>query len=156
MSHIGNVQTELDDERALRYAIELLIQQHPGVRLELLENTAPRFYYSAVETIARAENRVCPIVLKLPGKYDLGFYRNEQGKYVMISDTELMSGSFGADDAGRKLLGDKAAAVLDAYDQAKVELMLMDQGLSFTRDVDAQGNVHYLTDDPTEAGLLRQ
>jgi hypothetical protein len=156
MSHIAQVATALDDERALRYAIELLIQQNPGVRLALLENVAPRFYYSGVASIAQAENRVCPFVLKLPGKYDLGFYRNETGKYVMVSDTELMSGSFGANDAGRKFLGDHAAKVMDAYDQAKVELMLMDQGIQFTRDIDQDGNVHYLTDDPTEAGLLRQ
>jgi hypothetical protein len=144
MSHITQVVSEIDDEQALRRAMEML-----GV--PVLENTKPRYYRDALglsyQSYTKDESVVCDFVLTLPGKYDLGLKRNQEGKYEYVCDNELLSGSYGKLDLSRRFLGDNAEKLMTAYGNAKVELMLLNSGIPFERVTLENGDTQYIVDE---------
>lgn len=143
MSHIIEKTCTITDMAALKLAAQKL-----GVQVKF--NAMPRYYFNG------GESKVCEIVLCLPGKYDLGIKRYNDGHYGFVCDSELLAGSYGAQSEGRKIVGDDGVNLMTAYGEAQVELLLMSQGLAFIRDVDpVTGDVRYTTSSPAEAGLLQ-
>lgn len=142
ISHIVEKKSAITD---LGYVKQVCARLH----LPVEHDAVPRYYYNA------GEASVCDLVIRLPGKYDLGLKLMGDASYAVVSDTELLSGSFGAGDPGRRLLGDNAALLLQGYNECKVEEMLMQSGISFTRTVDADGVVLYETADPVAQGLVQ-
>lgn len=111
----------------------------------------PRYYGTGY---GRREAGVCDVVIKLPGKYDLGLKADGTGTYVYECDSELLSGSFGLNDTGRRLLGDNAALLMLTYNEVKTEDALMMAGISFTRTVE-NGVTVYEAADPIALGLVQ-
>lgn len=145
MSHIFKEQADpsIVDPVYIRRACEIL-----GV--ELLENTTPRYYYTAS---GGREAPVCDFVLKLPGKYDLGLRRKADGSFEYVCDNELLRGNFGMNDPSRKLLGDNAQRLVQTYSMAGVELELETHGVPYVRVQTANGSWAYQAPDPVEVGL---
>lgn len=105
MSHITEVRTVLKDGQAIEDAAKAL-----GV--DLSQNAKPRYYGS---TYGGSESKPCDYVLKLPGKYDLGLKKSADGTYAFVCDNELLSGSYGQNDASRKFLGEDASRFRQEY-----------------------------------------
>lgn len=105
MSHIATVTTEIKDLKAAEDAAKAL-----GCQVE--HGTKPRYYGTS---FGGHESKPCDLVIKLPGKYDLGLKKNAQGTYDFVCDNELLSGSFGRSDQSRQLLGDNAARFKQEY-----------------------------------------
>jgi hypothetical protein len=71
MSHFVKVQTQINDLAALKMAaVEM------GFKVE--ENASIRGYYGLGQT--------CELVVKLKGRYDVGFNKQEDGTYGMVCD----------------------------------------------------------------------
>jgi len=145
MSHIVEKKSEITNLDYVQRACERL-----GLTYQY--DAVPRYYYTAS---GGQEAMRCAMVIRLPGKYDLGLKRSADGSYAYVCDGELLSGSYGLRDAGRQLLGDNAALLMQGYNECKVEEMLMQSGISFTRSVDADGVVLYETADPVAQGLVQ-
>lgn len=143
MSHIVEKKSEITN---LDYVLQVCKRLGLGVE----HFAKPRYYYAGGH-----ESKVCELVIKLPGKYDLGLKLTADGSYAYVCDGELLSGSYGLRDAGRQLLGDNAALLMQGYNECKVEEMLMQSGINFTRTVDADGVVLYETADPIAQGLVQ-
>lgn len=77
MSHTTTINSvEIKDVAALGAAINEL--KSKGINCEMLENARPRAYYGNQEGL----NKNADYVLKLnDSKYDVGFYKNDQGSY---------------------------------------------------------------------------
>lgn len=146
MSHIVRSKSEI---RKLNYAKAAAIR----LGLQVEENAVPRYYYTGSGTYGN-EAKVCDLVIKLPGKYDLGIKADGKGGYIYECDSELLSGSFGQRDAGRQLLGDNAAKLMLTYNEIKTEDALMMAGISFTKSVE-NGVTIYETPDPIALGLVQ-
>lgn len=142
MSHIVRSKSEIKNLAYAKAAAQRL-----GLTVE--ENVKPR-YYNPMGT----ESSVCELVIKLPGKYDLGLKADGKGGYVYECDSELLSGSYGRNDAGRQLLGDNAAALMLTYNEIKTEDALMMAGISFTKSVE-NGVTIYEAADPIALGLVQ-
>ena len=112
--------------------------------LTVKHNAEPRYYGTAW---GGNESKQCELVICLPGKYDLGVKRYDDGHYGWVCDSELLSGSFGLSDLGRKLLGTNAENLMTAYEEVKLEDELMKAGVSFIRLVDPDGTVRYEVSD---------
>lgn len=145
MSHIVEKRSEITNLDYIMWVCERL-----GLATE--RGGVPRYYYTRM---GGQEAPRCDLVIKLPGKYDLGLLRTADGSYSFQCDGELLSGSFGQSDPGRQLLGDNAALLMQTYNEVKVEEMLMQSGISFTRSIDADGLVVYETPDPIQEGLVQ-
>lgn len=143
MSHMVEKESEITNLDYVEQTCERL-----GLPVE--RNAKPRYYY-----VGGHEATVCDLVIKLPGKYDLGLKRMANGTYAYVCDSELLSGNYGRSDAGRQLLGENAALLMQGYNEVKVEDMLMQSGINFTRTVDADGVVIYETADPIAQGLVQ-
>jgi len=141
MSHVVRVQCEVADE-------ELLVRAAEKLGLEVERNALPRYWESAY---GGKESRACDLVILLPGKYDLGVKRGEDGTYQWVCDTELLSGDFGADDPGRKILGEHAENLMTMYGAAAVERDLLG-GATYQTSIGADGTVYY---DVEESELTR-
>ncbi len=76
MSHTTTIDSVvISDERALTLAVQELKTRH-GINCELVTNTKPRAYYNNQNGME--EN--APYVVKLEdSRYDIGFYRKEDG-----------------------------------------------------------------------------
>jgi len=136
ISHIVRVECKVEDEELVARAAERL-----GLAVE--RNAVPRYWGSAY---GGGESETCDLVVKLPGKYDLGVKRGEDGTYRWVCDTELLEGAYGADDPGRKLLGEHAEHLMTAYGCAAVERDLL-QGAAYQTSVGADGTVYYDVDE---------
>jgi hypothetical protein len=81
MSHTSSVKSiAITNVEALRAAVTEL--NSLGVSCELLENASPRAYFSNQAGLGQAD-----FVLKLhKSRYDVGFYRTEQGGYEVRTD----------------------------------------------------------------------
>src|ERR687892_701427 len=105
MSHLTTVQTEFRDPEAIKAAAKAL-------GIEVVANAKARFYMGFSDT--------CDLVLKLPGRYDLGLKRNDTGTYSFVCDEELLGGRYGSDgygrsDAGRKAIGEEGRRLKQEY-----------------------------------------
>lgn len=79
MSHTTTLRSVvIRDVRALKQAADELARA--GVKCELLENVKPRMYYAT-------QHDKCAYVLKLPGRYDIGFDKQADGTYLPVMDT---------------------------------------------------------------------
>ena len=89
--------------------------------------------------------RPADYVLKLPGKYDLGFVKKADGSYSFLADNELIGGRVGSDgygrsDAGRKALGENCAKLYQRYRYRQFEERARARGLAVRqRGVNAKG-----------------
>ena len=140
MSHIVKVQCQVTD-------LELLTLAAKKLGLQTIQNATPRYYGSAY---GGSESFPCELVVKLPGKYDLGV-KQDGGLYTWVCDSELLSGSYGLSDAGRRLLGTNAENLMTAYGQAQVERDLLAGGV-YTQSSGPDGSVYY---DIEEGELAR-
>lgn len=80
----------IKDVAALRAAVADL--QAEGVNCSLVENARPRMYY-------QSQHGTCDYVLKLQGKYDVGFDKQADGSYVPVFDEHAyhVANQIGAD-----------------------------------------------------------
>ena len=125
MSHLTTVKTQIKDMSAAADAAkELGCQFTKGGRV--------RYYYSTQDA---------DYVLHLPGKYDLGFKLQEDGTYSFLCDNELLSGSFGRNDASRVHLGDNAGRFRQEYAAAVAMRAARKKGLSAFRKTREDGHV---------------
>lgn len=87
MSHTTTISTLLlSDEKAIRLAVAEL--KTKGVNVELLENAIPRAYSSSQRGMGKA-----PMVLQVKdATYDVGIYRNDDGK-TFEARTDFYNGS---------------------------------------------------------------
>jgi hypothetical protein len=108
--------------------IEALKSAAKDLKLELTEKGPVRYYYGAQEA---------DYVLKLPGKYDLGFIKQGDGTYQFLADNELIGGRAGTDgygrgDAGRKVLGENCQNLYQRYRYRQFERRARARGLLVT------------------------
>lgn len=110
MSHIQKSETQMSSEAGIFKAIERLENrlkaQGKEVELTINKNACPRYYYGAGEK--------CDLVLTLPGRYDLGFKKQENGTYGLVADEELMRGS-GQRGSAASLIGIGGSELLKEY-----------------------------------------
>jgi hypothetical protein len=105
ISHLTTVVTQFRDPAAIKAAAKAL-------GIEVVENAKARFFMGMSQT--------CDLVLKLPGRYDLGMLRQPNGTYSFVCDEELIGGKYGTDgfgrgDAGRKLIGEEGRRLKQEY-----------------------------------------
>jgi hypothetical protein len=132
MSHIATVKCEIKDLAAAEEAAKAL-----GCIVE--HGTKPRYWGTQYGN--GGEAKVCDLVVKLPGKYDLGLFKNADETYSFMSDNELMSGSLGRNDAGRVLLGENAGKFRQEYAAAVAMKAARKKGIPAFRKVREDGNV---------------
>jgi len=144
MSHIVRSKSEIKNLGYVKQCCDRL-------GLTYKENAVPRYYGTGY---GGREAGLCELVIKLPGKYDLGLKADGKGGYVYECDGELLSGSFGLHDKGRQLLGDNAALLMLTYNEVKTEDALMMAGISFTKSVE-NGVTIYEAADPIALGLVQ-
>jgi hypothetical protein len=125
------VKCEIKDLAAAEEAAKAL-----GCTVE--HGTKPRYYGTSY---GGSEAKTCDLVVKLPGKYDLGLFKNPDETYSFMSDNELMSGSFGRNDAGRVLLGENAGKFRQEYAAAVAMKAARKKGIAAFRKVREDGNV---------------
>jgi hypothetical protein len=143
MSHITTVKTEVSDEAAIILAAKTM-----GYEIE--RNATPRFYYTSLvgygiaDVIVARESQSCDLVMKLPGRYDLGFKKNAQGTYDFVCDGELLSGAYGRASQGRAIVGENGETFLNEYAAAVSTLWAQDQGYIVDRYVGADGSIELM------------
>lgn len=83
MSHTTTLRgIKMTDAHAIEQAVADL--KAKGISISLLKNAKPRMYYAH----QAAEVGNCDYVLKLPGRYDVGFKKDAKtGEYVVFMDT---------------------------------------------------------------------
>ncbi len=123
--------TEIKDIKAAEDAAKAL-----GCSVE--HDTKPRYYGSAY---GGSESKSCDLVIKMPGKYDLGLKKNAAGAYDFVCDNELLAGSFGRSDKSRQLLGDNAARFKQEYAAAVAMRLGAKKNVATFRKVRADGAV---------------
>ena len=133
MSHICTVQCEIKDLAAAEEAAKAL-----GCTVE--HGTKPRYYGTQFQG-GGGESKPCDLVVKLPGKYDLGIFKKDDGTYSFMCDNELLSGSFGRNDAGRTLMGENAGRFRQEYAAAVAMKAARKKGIAAFRKVREDGNV---------------
>jgi len=129
MSHLTTVKSVLKDEECIRAAAK-------EIGVDVIERAAPRFYFSGSE-----RDVMCDLVLKLPGRYDLGLKRNAENAFDFVCDNELLSGNFGRGSEGRQLLGEQAGRLKQEYAVAVAMKQARLKGTSATRTVRDDGYV---------------
>lgn len=136
MSHIVKTEAELTNIEQLRRAAQLM-----GV--EITEQAAPRYYYTGASGALGRESEVCDVVLKLPGRYDLGI-QFKDGKSVFVCDSELLTGNYGRASEGRRVVGEHGVNLKNAYEEAGVQLLCEREGLAYTRQVVGDSIEYYI------------
>lgn len=134
MSHVTSVKTQITDLDAVKEALAKINEEH-GVNLSLSAGPGDvRFYYGT----QRADR-----IIKMPGRYDMGFTQQADGSYNFVCDTEALSGNYGRGDDVRALFGDQGSVLLQEYASAKIGITARMEGHSMTRDSErrADGSV---------------
>lgn len=130
MSHLCEIQQQYRDVEALRAALKEL-------GLELGGPGNVQYYFSGrteYQTDADKQLEQADHVVHIPGsRYSLGFKRQEDGSFKPICDSELLDGDYGANDPGRKILGEKAIRLWQAYAFAGAAMQARRKGYSVTR-----------------------
>jgi hypothetical protein len=120
MSHITQVKTDIKD-------IEALTAAAAALGLVVQRDAVPRYFATSW---GGTESIRCEYMIQLPGKYDLGFKMQDDGSYKLVCDNELLSGGYGANDPGRKLLGDNIENLRHHYTVERTRLMARKRGLA--------------------------
>lgn len=134
MSHLVDVKTQLKNIEALKLACQALgVELHQGGRA--------RFYSGHSEE--------CDYLINLPGRYDLGFKRQTDDTYAFVCDEELIGGPHGTDgygrgDAGRKIIGENASRLRQAYSYGMLQLEARRKGLSISKTTLQDGRIRVL------------
>jgi len=137
MSHIVKGNSQITDIDVLRVAL-----QNMGLTLKV--GGKPRYYYTDAK-MYNDEAPECDYVVSLPGKYDLGLKRNDQTQsYDFVCDSELLSGSFGRDSEGRKILGENASKLMNEYVWAAAQQEAGINNFVASREMDGDEQVIYL------------
>lgn len=118
MSHLTTIRTAFVNREALFAAGEAL--GHP-----LIEGGQAR-YYSGL-------SGECDLLMKLPGRYDLGFKREDDGKFAAVCDSEVLTGSYGRSDAARQILGENLARFKQEYAAAVAQQFARKSGFAYSR-----------------------
>lgn len=124
MSHITVVKTEFRDPAAIIAAAEAM-----GLTVE--RNTTARYF-------GNRQSELCDLVVKLPGRYDLGFKRQANGTYSFVCDEELLGGRYGTDgfgrnDPGRAIIGEEGKRFRQEYAVQKAMMTARRKGQSVQR-----------------------
>jgi hypothetical protein len=119
MSQLVSVDTQIT-------CIDSLREAAASLGLALTEGGEARYYGGKT-------SGPCDYVIKLPGKYDLGFRQQADGSYALVADNELLGGRSGSDnygrnDPGRKLLGEDARHLRRAYTLTRVARLAKSRG----------------------------
>ena len=123
MSHIVQVKTEFNDPDALRAAVDACAEL-AGVDVTLGGAGKVRFYF---EGTLDEDNRA-DYVIKLPGRYDIGFKQNADGTLTVISDSEALSGHYRRGDDASRILGENLGLLRQEYTHAKMMAMCSARG----------------------------
>ena len=83
-------------------------------------------------------------VIKLPGRYDLGFKQQADGSFAYVCDSELLSGNFGRGGEGRARIGEQGETLAQYYATAKLKHVLARKGRRIT-SVREENGVQYVT-----------
>lgn len=131
MSHLTTVQTQLRDKEAIKEAAKTL-------GIEVVEHAKARFFMG--------HSGFCDLVLKLPGRYDLGLKLNDKGDYDFICDEELIGGKYGTDgygrsDAGRRLIGEEGRRLKVEYAFAILQAEARRKGRTIQRQELPNGRI---------------
>lgn len=150
MSHWFQIQTSLSSESAIKKAGNKLGYM-------VVHNQNCRGYNN--------QKTKCDLVLKLPGEYDLGFQKNEQGSYDMVADfwgnhisdhladtdvlqsaDEFMKEKIAAGEwdyaKGEAYLNDaKISKFMQTYNRFAVEELIQQQGLQYVETVQTDGTI---------------
>ncbi len=93
--------------------------------------------------------RTADHVIRLPGRYDLGFVKQADGTYSYLADNELIGGCSGSDGygrsgEGRKALGENCGKLLQRYRYRYMERELKTRGYRVTeRGVSTKGDLTF-------------
>lgn len=117
MSHLTTIRTAFVSREGLFGAAEAL--GHP-----LIEGGQAR-YFSGL-------SGPCDFLMKLPGRYDLGFVLKD-GAYSAVCDSEVLTGSYGRNDAARQILGENLARFKQEYASAVTKQFARKSGFTYTR-----------------------
>lgn len=123
MSHLTHVRTQIKDPEALADACQAM-----GLVLE--RGGHARFFEGL--------SGPCDYLIRLPGRYDLGFQRQPDGTFALVGDEELIGGQYGTDgygrgDPGRRLLGEACRRLKQEYAAAVLKRQAQRRGLEFRR-----------------------
>lgn len=125
MSHLCEIEREFRDVEALRAALREL-------GLELGDSGKVQFYFSNERSSMTKEDKALEQVdhvVRIPGsKYTLGFRRQPNGSLKPVCDSELIEGSFGMNDKGRHLLGEKGIKLWQEYAFAGAKMQALKTG----------------------------
>lgn len=126
------VQTEAVDLERLVQAAELL-------GCTVIRDAEPRYYGTAG---GGHESQRCELVIRLPGRYDLGVLLQVDGSTSWVCDSELLTGSYGRSDLGRAIIGENAEKLLRQYGQIGVENQLI-PGAAYFNTAGEDGTIYY-------------
>lgn len=118
MSHLTVLKTEFRNLDALKAAAIAL--GHP-----LLEGGEARYYMGTSGPV--------DWTMKLPGRYDVGFKRAADGSYTAHCDSEVLTGSYGANDAARTILGEHLGKLKQEYGASVAAIQGRAKGFAFSR-----------------------
>jgi hypothetical protein len=134
LSHLTTVLTTIRDPKALESACKAL-----GVELHI--GGVARFY--------SGHSGPCNYVIKLPGRYDLGFTKQADGTYAFVCDEELIGGKHGTDgfgrrDEGRKILGEDCSRLKQEYAFAIPQVEARRKGRTILRQTLPNGSIRVI------------
>jgi len=137
MSHLCEIEKEFRDLASLSTALEEL-------GLKLGGPGVVEYFYGTHGGSSTADQKLeqCDHIVELPGSaYSLGFRKQASGSYKPVCDVELLEGAVGFQDAGRKILGEKAGKLWQAYAYHGAVSQARRKGYSVTRENQTDGSV---------------
>lgn len=159
MSHWFKVKTKLNSVNAIKAAAGQLGHM-------VVHNRMCRGY--------REQQTPCDLVMKLPGEYDLGFQKQQDGSYEIIADfwsdyiskflanpevakkayenyhRQIQNAELGIQEAESLLNEAKISKFMQMYNQAALEELIQQQGLQYIANTLADGTVVYETISPDD------
>jgi hypothetical protein len=117
MSHYSSVKTQINDLGALAAAAK-------EMGFGFLENARPRGYSTGVQ---------CDAVIKLPGSYDVGFQKQEDGSYNMVCDWYT--------GAVEKAIGQNGGLLMQNYAYQKISCEAGARGYTVQRRLEQDGKM---------------
>lgn len=103
-----------------------------------------RYFYSTMAHAQTADDQrleQCDYTVEVPGsKYTLGFRKTKTG-FQPVCDVELLEGSYGSRDPGRKLLGEKGVKLWQSYAYHAVAIQARRNGHAVSRETLKDGSV---------------
>ena len=125
MSHLKINTTQIRDEAVLAEVAKAL-------NLPFTQNAKCRFYHDSVDV---------DYVMTLPGMYDLGFKKNQDGSFNVIADEELFDGSSSRAKQGSAIIGKNASTIKHEYGFQLARSIAAKKGGQVKREILADGRV---------------